>query len=81
MKRSLKKIVMLCGVTLMLLIVVSCESASIKHQTEVRYLEQGQKAPWEGYLISKRAMIILYEDAKEQTTEETADRLNKRFGE
>lgn len=57
---------------------ISCESVSIKHQTEVRYLEKGQAAPWEGYLLTKRALIILYEDAIEQTVEEAVNRLNER---
>jgi len=48
---------------------------------EIDYLEKGDAAPFPGYLLTDRVMVLLYQDAEEQLTEETLKELRERYEE
>jgi hypothetical protein len=43
-------------------------------------LEAGEPAPYAGFLLTKRMLIILYEEASTLEVEEAADRLRDMYG-
>jgi hypothetical protein len=47
---------------------------------EVELLEAGEPAPWRGYLLSERAIIVLYKQAGRQAAEDTVRELRIRLG-
>lgn len=59
---------------------IGCASdANIGARTDVEWLERGQQAPWSGFLLSKRMLGLLYEDAVDQDTEDTAEYLRDSY--
>jgi len=79
-KRWLKKMLLASSVALLLFAVASCAAPVIAPETDVVWLERGQEAPWSGFLLTKRMIILMYEDAAWQESEETVKELRERYG-
>jgi len=50
-------------------------------ETDVVWLKKGEQAPWSGFLLTKRMIILIYEDAAWQESEETVKQLRERYEE
>ena len=61
--------------------VVGCKTPSIGARTDVAWVEEGESAPFSGFLLTKRMLIVLYEDAEKESTEETLQHLHELYSE
>lgn len=48
-------------------------------ETEIIYLDKGSDAPFGGWLLTGRALAILYEDALKEEQEEVLDQLKDKY--
>jgi len=80
-KQWLKRMLLASSVALMLCVAVSCSAPPVAPETDVVWLRKGEEAPWSGFLLTKRMIILMYEDAAWQESEETARQLRERYGE
>ncbi len=53
---------------------------ALEMRIEVALLETGEPAPWRGYLLSPRALVVLYKQASREVSEDTVRELRLRLG-
>ncbi len=75
------KMLMLLLMILLVLSAVGCANTSSNTliRSQVTYLEKNDKAPYEGFLLTKRVLAIMYKDAEKQNAEDTAKSLREKY--